>query len=116
MESPTIADPAVLGILDGFYDCSIRWLNISSCMKSINELAFGNFRLLTAIDFSGCRHLREMIGFSGCTSITKIDIPVCVLVTGYRAFNNCIGLSGLTFADGSQVREAGVIGMGVSLY
>jgi hypothetical protein len=107
-QSLTFGVAGVLRRLDGFYDCSIRSLVIPDSIEIVNEGAFSeDCRLLPAIHFSCCIRLCEIHGFRGCTSIKKINIPVCVQEIGCRAFDNCIGLCNLAFTEGSEVREVG---------
>ncbi len=61
---------------------------------AIASKAFMGNESLTSVDFSGASYLNsiEMEAFSGCTSLSTVDIPYSVTALGESVFANCSSL------------------------
>jgi hypothetical protein len=57
-----------------------------SFVEVLDKRAFEDCRFIAALEFSSCSCRGEIHGFSGCTVIGEIKIPVCVVEIGRMAF------------------------------
>ena len=80
-----------------WYEKIIRKVTIEAGVTSIGVEAFYNCTNLEEVTFAEGSQL-ETIGdaaFSGCKSLTSIEIPASVTSIGNYAFNNCTSLTGI---------------------
>jgi hypothetical protein len=96
-----------LKVFGGLVNCCVERLTIPSSVEVMEEGAFENCCFLAVLDFSFCRRLREIHGFSGCFGISQIAVPACVHTIGSQAFNDCLGLRVLTFEEDSCIHLLG---------
>jgi hypothetical protein len=100
VKSLTFSLTSSLKRLAGFARFSVERISVPQRLETIEDGAFEDCRFLAVVDFSSCTNLRVVNGFSGCTAILQITMPICVEMIGRRAFNNCVSLRHLAFEEG----------------
>ena len=102
-----------------FFNCkSLTSVNIPANVTVIKGGAFFNCTTLTSVTFADGSQLTSIDDgyyagacyhgtFSDCTSLESIEIPASVTNIGDYAFSGCTSLTGLTFAEGSQLTSVG---------
>ena len=68
---------------------------------NINSYAFSGCTSLTSIDLPVCTNINSY-AFNRCTSLTSIDLPVCTSI-GSSAFNRCTKLTSIKLANTSKI-------------
>ena len=98
-----------------FYACPIKSIEIPASVETIEPTVFKNSGLQT-ITFERGSKLKTIRGgytketnssygtFSGCSSLTSIEIPASVETIEATAFKGCTGLKSLTFEKGSKLK------------
>jgi hypothetical protein len=96
----------------GFSGCtSLCRIEIPSSVEKIGNVLFfrcGGFygcRSLNEVVFSSGSHLREIFGFSGCTSLCRIEIPSSVETIGSDGFHGCRSLRVVIIGTRCRMRE-----------
>lgn len=110
------------GDVGTFAGCiSLTSIEIPASVEEIGNNSFKNCTSLTAITFEKGSQLKAIRGggattdlstkkidyhgtFSGCTSLTDIEIPAKVEEIGASAFEGCSSLVTVTFENGSQLK------------
>ncbi len=105
-----------------FEECtSLSSIAIPASVETIEIRAFRNCTSLTSIIFANGSILKTIKGnyyrdggtyllygaFSGCSSLTSIEIPASVQSIEQAAFMSCISLKTITFQEGSQLQTIG---------
>ncbi len=98
LENLTLPSTLVTIESTAFYECSkLKTVDFSRCkhLKEIGEYAFGYCEKLENVDLSQCSQL-ETIGeeaFSNCKKLRSIDISDSVMSIGVNAFSSCDALT-----------------------
>jgi len=93
------------------------WLNEDSIRANLKTLklergitvipngAFKGCTGLTSVDFSNCKKLTRIDGFSNCTGLTSITLPENLTHIEYGAFQGCIGLTSVDFSNCKKLTQ-----------
>ena len=93
------------------------WLNEDSIRENLKTLklgrgittilypAFKGCTGLTSVDFSNCKKLTRIDGFSNCTGLTSITLPENLTEIGSYAFQGCIGLTSVDFSNCKKLTQ-----------
>ena len=95
-----------------FYSCDLLTsINIPANVKTIEVSAFNNCVALATVTFGQGSQLKIIKGafyddgaFSGCISLTSIEIPASVETIEAAAFRGCTALKTVTFEKDSQLK------------
>ena len=103
-----------------FYGCPLKSITIPASVESIGRTAFKDCKSLTTVIFEKGSKLNAIEGefydwyrnidygtFSGCTSLTAIEIPANVETIGIAAFKGCVNLKTVTFESRSRLQTIG---------
>jgi len=108
-----------LEYLGAFYGCPLKSITIPASVESIGATAFKDCKSLTTVIFEKGSKLNTINGgadryfifdygtFSGCTSLTAIEIPANVETIGIAAFKGCVNLKTVTFESRSRLQTIG---------
>ena len=87
-----------------FSATGLKQISLPDGLMSIGDSAFEQCVALTNVKLP--KNLKTMGSFTGCTSLTAIDIPSGVEKISYKLFYGCSSLSSITFPDGSEVYDS----------
>ena len=102
-----------------FYNCPITAIEIPASVEIIEAAAFKECTQLTTVTFEKDSQLKTIGGgypsnivsdygaFSGCISLTSIEIPASVGIIEAAAFKRCTRLTTVIFEKGSQLKTIG---------
>lgn len=106
IESVTIPDSyALIGDL-AFYGCnSLTSVKLPASLETVGTMAFYGCENLATVDFSDVTQLSSLsfAMFSGCKSLTKINLPECVTALNENVFVDCESLERVTLSDEIKV-------------
>ena len=122
----TVVIPANVTTIEksAFQDCTtLTSIEIPASVETIGAAAFKGCFLLATVTFEKGSQLKTIKGgyyrdiydsiiycygaFSGCTSLTSIEIPASVETIEAAAFKGCRSLKTVTFEKGSKLRTIG---------
>ena len=86
---------------------NLKTLKLESGITVIPNGAFKGCTGLTSVDFSNCKKLTQIDGFSNCTGLTSITLPENLTHIGYSAFQGCIGLTSVDFSNCKKLTQIG---------
>ena len=102
-----------------FYNSKLKTVVIPANVTTIGGSAFKNCSSLATVTFEKESQLKTIGGgysgsssyyygaFSGCSSLTSIEIPASVTTIEATAFKGCYKLATVTFEQGSQLKTIG---------
>ena len=102
-----------------FYNSKLKTVVIPANVTTIGGSAFKNCSSLATVTFEKESQLKTIGGgysgsssyyygaFSGCSSLTSIEIPASVETIEAAAFKGCSSLTTVTFEQGSQLKTIG---------
>jgi hypothetical protein len=90
-------------------------IRIKDSDEIIGEEDFNGDESLNEVIFSTSNHLREIDGFSKCTSLCRIEIPSSVEKIGEIGFSGCTSLNEIIFSPDSHLKEIDGFGECTSL-
>ena len=111
-----------------FYNSKLKTVVIPANVTTIGGSAFKNCSSLATVTFEKESQLKTIGGgysgsssyyygaFSGCSSLTSIEIPASVETIEAAAFKGCSSLTTVTFEQGSQLKTIGGGYSGSSYY
>ena len=97
---------------NAFKESGLQSIEIPASVETIGRNAFCICTALTTVTFEKGSQLKtigeevsfDSRAFSGCTSLTSIEIPASVETIGVGAFYGCTALTTVTFEKGSQLK------------
>ena len=96
-----------------FYQSKLKSVVISASVETIEAAAFNGCSSLATVTFEKGSHLKTIGGrydygaFSGCSTLTSIEIPASVETIEASAFKGCSSLATVTFEQGSNLKTIG---------
>ncbi len=84
-------------------------LTLPSTLVTIERFAFGYCSKLKTVDFTRCKHLKEIgdVAFGNCEKLEKIILPVSLEEIGDRTFSFCKKLKEVDFSLSTQLKRIG---------
>ena len=92
--------------VEAFYNCTnLEEVTFAegSQLETIGDAAFSGCKSLTSIEIPDSVASIGNYAFDNCTSLTEIEIPASVTSIGCYAFHSCFGLQMVTFGEESQL-------------
>jgi hypothetical protein len=83
---------------------SSRFIEIDERCERIQPRDFEGYESVTKVFFLGQPGLKEISGFHGCTSLSRLEIPSSVEVIRASGFSGCTSLNAIVFSSGSHLR------------
>ena len=96
--------------VEAFYNCTnLEEVTFAegSQLETIGDAAFSGCKSLTSIEIPANVTSIGNYAFNNCTSLTSIGIPASVTSIGRYAFHSCSGLQMVTFGEKSQLTAIG---------
>ncbi len=96
-----------------FYQSKLKSVVISASVETIEAAAFNGCSSLATVTFEKGSHLKtigsryDYGAFSGCSTLTSIEIPASVETIEASAFKGCSSLATVTFEQGSNLKTIG---------
>ena len=100
-----------------FYQSKLKSVVISASVETIEAAAFNGCSSLATVTFEQGSNLKTIGGgyssesyygaFSGCSTLTSIEIPASVETIEASAFKGCSSLATVTFEQGSNLKTIG---------
>ena len=95
------------------YTCSdfyeLENLTLPSTLVTIEKFAFYNCPKLKTVDFTRCKHLKEIgeNAFANCDNLKKIILPVSLEEIGNKTFSSCEKLEEVDCSLSTQLKRIG---------